>query len=250
MTSGPDSDKPTTPTPPGPAGSARTAGTGSSAAPSTGTAGQRARATPFTGAASFGARAFELYRDYQAALVHAEREAVRRHQEACATHTKAVRAVRRESVAPARAAYVDYATAVQRAQVDPQAAPAGDVYRAQASYQDAYQRAADATQEAIAAANRSYAEDARTIQDERRAAWELAYADYVEALHHGIAQADPATFDAATLTALGQSMICAAATAAAGTAAAASASDAADGAAAAAESAARARAIADADIAL
>ena len=130
-----------------------------------------------------------------------------------ATYAKAVAAAQTDNSKVARDAYLEYVKEYHRAQVDPEAASGTDLYRAQSEYQEANQAANQATQDAVNAANQAYAEEMQAIQDELRTAWEAAYADYVEALHESFTSADPATFDAATLSAIAQTMMCAAASA-------------------------------------
>jgi hypothetical protein len=206
-------------------GEPTTASTGAAAEPAASTAdattattngdsGSRPRATPFAAAAdNLGGRANQVYNDYQAALAQVQRDAADRQAAAGATYSKAVAAAQQDNSKVARDAYLEYVKEFHRAQVDPEAAAGTDLYRAQSEYQEANQAAAQATQEAVNAANQAYAEEMQAIQNELQARWEAAYADYVEALHESFTSADPATFDAATLNAIAQTMMYAAASA-------------------------------------
>ncbi len=177
----------------------------------------RPRATPFPAAADNAAgRATQVYNDYQAALNQAQRDAAARQAEAGATHAKAVTAAQQENSKVARDAYLEYVKEFHRAQVDPEAASGADLYRAQSEYQEANQMANQAIADAVDAANRAYADEMQAIQDELRTKWEAAYADYVEALHESLTSADPATFDAATLSSIAQTMMYAATSATSG----------------------------------
>jgi hypothetical protein len=177
----------------------------------------RPRATPFPAAADNAAgRATQVYNDYQAALNQAQRDAAARQAEAGAAHGKAVAAAQQENSKVARDAYLEYVKEFHRAQVDPEAASGADLYRAQSEYQEANQMANQAIGDAVDAANQAYAEEMQSIQDELRASWEAAYADYVEALHESLTSADPATFDAATLSSIAQTMMYAATSATSG----------------------------------
>jgi tetratricopeptide (TPR) repeat protein len=176
--------------------------------------GGRPRATPFRAAAdSAGGGATQAYNDYQSALAQVQRDVAERQAAAGTTYSKAVAAAQQDNTKVARDAYLEYVKEFHRAQVDPEAASGTDLYRAQSEYQEANQAANQATQEAVDAANRAYAEEMQAIQSELETRWEAAYADYVEALHESFTAADPATFDAATLTSIAQSMLYAAASA-------------------------------------
>ncbi len=177
----------------------------------------RPRATPFAAAADNpSGRATQVYNDYQTALAQVQRDTTDRQNAAGATFSKAVAAAQTDNSKVAREAYLEYVKEFHRAQVDPEAASGTDLYRAQTDYQEANQAAAQATQEAVDAANQAYAQEMQAIQAELQTRWEAAYADYVEALHESFTSADPATFDAATLNSIAQTMMYAAASATSG----------------------------------
>jgi hypothetical protein len=154
--------------------------------------------------------AIGLFQDFQCALARIQSGAQQRFEASNAKYADDLRAAQKDAFKPAREAYLEYLTAYQKFQVDPEETPAAKVYRAEFNYREAHQNAVVKAQRISEDCRQAYIRETRRIHDDVCAAWQAAFADYVRALQAALMNIDSDMIEAATLNAIGQSMTLAA----------------------------------------
>ena len=154
------------------------------------------------------------YLDYQLALHQIQADAKRSCGEAYDRMSREIHKVQVEAFLSGQEAYHNYLNLHERSQKDPNEVPVAEVSQAYRDYVKVFETGQAATQKAAADAEQACRDEVEKCQADVHEKWRSAFRDYVLNLQKSWNNLDPDTVNAATLAAMGQSIIAASCSAA------------------------------------
>ena len=154
------------------------------------------------------------YLDYQLALHQIQADAKRSCGEAYDRMAREIHKAQVEAFLSGQEAYHNYLTLHEKSQRDPNEVPVAEVSQAYRDYVKVFETGQAETQKAITDAQQKCLDEVEKCQDDVHTKWREAFRDYVLNLQKSWGNVDPDTVNAATLAAMGHSIIAASCSAA------------------------------------